>query len=427
VTDVPRALRRVLVVGASLAGVHAATTLRREGFSGDVTVLGAEPHLPYDRPPLTKQLLHDRGPGRVPLPGVDGLDVRWQLGDAAVVLDPASRTVHTARGDTLAYDGLVIATGALARPWRGPGESLHGVHTVRSLDDAIALRRRLDDNPAPRVVIVGGGFVGAETAAASLAAGCPVTVVEQQPQMLAAQVGPLTAALVGPVVGESLHDAGADVRLGVRVVGLQGSAGRLTGVRLDDGHVLPADLAVVGLGARPATDWLRHSGAVLRPQLLCDARCQVVGLGPDADVVAAGDVTAWPNPLYDNRIMTVEHWSNAREQAEAAIRTMLAGPGGGDAYAHVPSFWSDIGALRLRTVGLPALGENVTVVDGSPEQGAFLAVSEAAGRTVGAVSLGRPRHLPALRAMIVERVPFDPARLAPPARDDAAARRLGRP
>lgn len=416
-TGTDRGLRRIVVVGASLAGLQAATALRRHGFDGDLTVVGDEPHPPYDRPPLSKKVLLAGGgepPPEVSLPIDPDLGAEWRLGDGAVALDPRSRRVELAGGQALAYDGLLVTTGAKARGWTGPGAGLAGLHHLRSLDDALRLRADLDACDAgDRVVVAGGGFIGAEVAAAAAARGLRVVLLEQRAALLAAQAG----ALVGDTVAATLTALGSTVHTATAVAGFDGDrAGRVAAVRTADGRRFPATVVVLGLGVVPATGWLTGSGATLRPHLLCDRHCLVPGPALAGRVAAAGDVATWPDPVLDDRYLAVGHWSNAREQADVAASNLLAEPADRVPYTHVPTFWSDIGPVRIRSVGVPGAGDRVTVVDGSVDDGSYLAVHTRADRVVAGVSVNRPRRLPALRRLIGERTPYDPTTdsLAPP-------------
>ncbi|RKN38234.1 NAD(P)/FAD-dependent oxidoreductase [Micromonospora endolithica] len=400
-------LRRVVIAGASLAGLHAAHALRRHGFTGEITMVGDETHRPYDRPPLSKQVLlaPANGVPAVALPIEPSMDLRWRLGAAAVALDPRHRRIHTADGTAVDYDGLVIATGAHARRWNGPGSHLDGLHYLRTLDDALALRRRLAIAAADqqRVLIAGGGFIGAEIAHAAATLGCHVTLVEQQAQLLGQQLG----VPVGNSIASTLADAGVTVRTGTTLAAFDGdNHHRLIAARTTDGTTIPADLAVIGLGMLPATAWLRGSGAVLRPHLLCDRYSAVAGMDPDGRIVAAGDVTCWPNPVFDHRRTAVGHWSNAREQADNAAHNLLAAPADRLPYAHVPTFWSDIGPLKIRSVGMPDRADSVTIIDGSLPGRRFLAAYAHGDRLVGAVSVNRPRHLATMHRLIAAQAPI---------------------
>ncbi|UFN45172.1 NAD(P)/FAD-dependent oxidoreductase [Nocardioides okcheonensis] len=419
---------RAVIVGASLAGLRAAAALRANGFEGDLTVIGAEPHPPYDRPPLSKRLLrhqvatpfgHSTGPAAadgdpavdpaawgVALPVDPSLDIRWQLGSAAVGLDPRERMVHTVDGRQTPYDALIIATGARARRWGGPGASLAGLVRLRSLEDAVTLRHRLFDAAATggQVLVVGGGFIGVEVSVAARALGCAVTVIEQQSHLLSGQIG----ELAGQVIATKLHDLGIGVRLGRRLLGFGGDADdRLRVAHLDDGSTLDAHTAVIGLGVVPATEWLRGTDAVLRPALSCDQHCMVHGLPTETPIAAAGDVARWPSPVFDQQQIEVGHWSNAREQGEVAAHNLLVAPEQRRPYVQVPTFWSDIADLRLRSVGLPALGDDVTVVSGSIASGRVLLSYTRRGRQVGAISINQPAQLPAYHRMIAEHAQLD--------------------
>jgi 3-phenylpropionate/trans-cinnamate dioxygenase ferredoxin reductase subunit len=367
----------IVVVGASLAGVRAAETLRAEGFDGRLTIVGEEPHAPYDRPPLSKELLAGWStPTDVAL-GVDpSLDADWRLGCRALALDVERRVLATDRGD-VAFDGLVIATGVRPRTLPGlepvPGE----IFTLRTLDDALALREALTG--APRVLIVGAGFIGVEVATSARALGCAVTVVSLDSPVAVA------GAEVSRVCARLLENAGVRVHAGRRIAELSPGA-----VALDDGTRVAFDVAVVAVGATPNVEWLAGSGLTLDDGVVCDASCAAVGVDR---VVAAGDVARWPNPLFGGAPMRVEHWTNAVEQGAAAARTLLHGSGPHTAHGSVPGFWSDHCGTRLQSVGLPALGDRLELVDGTPDDGRFAAAAYAGDRLVGAVTYGIPRAL----------------------------------
>jgi 3-phenylpropionate/trans-cinnamate dioxygenase ferredoxin reductase subunit len=392
----------VVVVGASLAGLRAVEELRHRGFDGPITVVGAERHLPYDRPPLSKQLLAGEwGVDRIALTvttpgGLDGLDVDWRLGARAVGLDVGRRCVALEGGDELRYDGLVIATGAAPR--RLPGtDGLAGVHTLRTLDDALAIRADLDAGPR-RVVVIGAGFVGAEVAATCRGRGHEVTLLEALPVPLERALG----AEMGNVVAELHRDHGVDLRLGVGVAGFEGD-GRVERVRLADGSAVPADLVVVGIGVSPATDWLAGSGLALDDGVVCDATTWVA-----PGVVAAGDVARWPSRRL-GELVRVEHWDNAVAMGAHAARRLLAEPpfaagDGGEVepYDPVPWFWSDQYDRKVQLVGWSAGADEVAVVDGSTEERRFVALYRRGGRLVGALSMNRPRPLVTYRRLIEE-------------------------
>ncbi|QEU97799.1 FAD-dependent oxidoreductase [Streptomyces kanamyceticus] len=383
------------VVGASLAGLYAARELRAQGFDGRLTVVGAEPHQPYDRPPLSKDFLMGAG-DEGELGQLDQLALtdpeemaelraEWILGTRARALDVRGRTVVLDDGRTLASDGVVVATGARAR--RLPGPPLAGVHTLRGLDDALALRAELTRGPR-RVVVIGGGFIGAETASSCVALGHDVTVVEAAPLPLAAQLGPELA----PVCAGLHARGGARLLTGVGVAGLVGAgSGALSAVRaveLADGRSLPADVVVVGIGATPNTGWLAGSSLAVADGILCDDGCatalpQVVAVG---DVARVGGVRA-------------EHWTSATEQPRVAVRNLLAGRTV-EAARPLPYFWSDQYGSRIQFAGRRGDGDTVRILEGSPEalgEGGFLAVYERAGRTTAALAVDRARSFMKVR------------------------------
>ena len=391
---------RVVVVGASLAGLSALEALRSEGFEGELIAVGAEPTLPYDRPPLSKQVLQGHWePEKAALRDqsqYDALGVTWHLGRRATALDVAARTVTLDDGEPLAYDGLVIATGAAPRQLPG-GQELAGIHVLRTLEDCLAIRADLET--ASRLCVVGAGFIGAEVAASARVLGVDVTVLEALPAPLARAFPPeLGAACAG------LHtDQGVDLRLGVTVAGFEGD-GRVTGVRLGDGSVVEADVVVVGVGVVPETGWLESSGLRLDNGVVCDATCATSAPG----VVAAGDIARWPNNLF-GETMRVEHWSNAVEQGEAAAQRLLAGPGEAVDFAPVPYFWSDQYDTKIQFLGRCCPTDEVRVVDGSLEERRFVALFGRDGRLVGALAFSRPRLLMAYRKLLAAKTSFDDA------------------
>ncbi|NBE52984.1 NAD(P)/FAD-dependent oxidoreductase [Streptomyces boluensis] len=373
-------MRTVTVVGASLAGLSAARALRAEGFDGRLVVIGAEQHLPYDRPPLSKEFLTGKADeSQLALSDDEEraeLDAEWLLGVRATGLDARGRTVVLADGRTVASDGVVIATGARARPLPGPW--LRGVHTLRTLDDARELRDRLTEG-RHRIVVVGGGFIGAETASSCAALGHDVTVVEAATLPLMPQLGRDMAEFCA-----GLHQRGG-VRLvcGTGVAGLRddgtGDGGAVTGVALADGRVLPADLVVVGIGAVPETGWLSGSTLAVDDGVLCDDG----GVTALPQVVAVGDVARIGGVRH-------EHWTSATQQPVVAARNLLAGR----TVEHLggtPYFWSDQYGARIQFAGRRHGGETVRIAEGSPEEGSFLALYEDESGTTAALAVDRPR------------------------------------
>jgi NADPH-dependent 2,4-dienoyl-CoA reductase/sulfur reductase-like enzyme len=391
------ALRNIVVVGASLAGLRAVETLRREGYDDRLVVVGAEPHLPYDRPPLSKELLAGTWePEQLALrrQPYDELDIDWRLERRAVSLDMGAREVELHDGERVPYDGLVIATGATPRtlPNTPP---LPGVFTLRTLDDSLALAQLLDARP--RVVVIGAGFIGSEVAATCRSRrGLDVTVLEMLPQPLVRGVGPV----IGEVMGELHRDNGVDLRCGVTVAGIEGD-GRVERVRLGDGTTIDADVVVVGVGVVPETGWLEGSGLALDNGVVCDATCLAA-----PGVVAAGDIARWPNPLFGGELMRLEHWTNATEQGVAAARRLLAGDSGGEPYAPVPFVWSDQYDLKIQVVGHVRGDDEVAVAHGTLEERRFVALFGREGRLTGALGFGRPRQLMQYRRMLAEATPF---------------------
>ncbi|MFF4693330.1 NAD(P)/FAD-dependent oxidoreductase [Streptomyces sp. NPDC001307] len=381
-------MRSITVVGASLAGLSTVRALRAEGYDGEIVVVGEERHAPYDRPPLSKDFLKgDLDADALALGDADeyaDLDVQWLLGERAMALDPAARTVTLAGGRHVRTEGVVVATGAAPRTLPG-ADGLAGVHTLRTLDDAQALRAELL-NGLPRVVVIGAGFIGAEVASTAHRLGLHVTVVEALNVPLERQLGREMG-----LVCSSLHsDHGVGLLCGTGVAGLTGD-GRVTGVRLTDGRVLPADVVVVGVGVRPATDWLAGSGVHVDDGVVCDAGCATSVPG----VVAVGDVARCPNP-FTGRHARIEHWSNATEQARTAARTLLSGVSA-PAPVTAPYFWSDQYQVRIQLAGHVAPGAEPQVVDGDLDSRSFTAVYRREDTPVAVLSLNQPKQFNRLR------------------------------
>lgn len=396
-------MERIVVVGASLAGFRAAEALRAQGFDGALTLVGEEAHQPYDRPPLSKQVLTgDWDVDRIVLPSAapaeDGADpFDWRLGERAVGLDLGAREVELAGGERLGFDGLVIATGC--RPRTIGGEDLAGVHVLRTLDDALALRADLAREPS-RVAVIGAGFIGSEVAASCRARGLDVTVIEALPVPLERVLG----AEMGALVGDLHRDHEVDLRLGVGVDGFTSSnggadgAGRVTGVRLADGTTVDADVVVVGIGVIPNTEWLEGSGLTLDNGVVCDATTLAA-----PGVVAAGDVARWPNARFGGEVTRVEHWDNAIEMAQAAAARLLAASDDTALpYEPVPWFWSDLYDRKIQLAGRSGPDDEVQVVAGDVAERRFVALYGRGGRLVGALGWNRPRHIIQWRQRLAE-------------------------
>jgi NADPH-dependent 2,4-dienoyl-CoA reductase/sulfur reductase-like enzyme len=389
---------RILIVGASLAGLRAAERLRREGFEGELTILGAETHLPYDRPPLSKDLLAGESePDGIALRMSEDLEASWVLGERAIGLDLESRAVRTDAGRDLRFDGLLIATGSEPRrlPGLEPGTRA-GIVELRTMEHSLELRERLSQSP--HLLLVGCGFIGVEVASTARELGADVTIVSLDPPLA------LAGELASGVCSGMLGDHGVTMHIGRRVAEVLGDDG-FAGVVLDDGTRIEADVALVAVGAAPVTGWLEGSGLDLANGVLCDSSCTVIGA---EDVVAAGDVLRWPNPLFGGEPMRIEHWTHAVESGAAAALTLLQGSGPDTAYAPVPSFWSDHFGTRLQTVGMPGLADEAGVVDGSLEERCFAAECRREGRLVGAITYGMPKALLKYRIALSRGEPREP-------------------
>ena len=383
----------VAVVGASLAGLSAARALREQSYDGRIVIIGDEVHAPYDRPPLSKEFLagtaslDDIALGT---PDDDVLGLEWRLGTTAVGLDRLGRSVLLSDGSVVRADGVVLATGARAR--RLPGsEGLDGVHVLRSLDDAIALREDLA--AAERLVVIGAGFIGAEVASTARTLGLEVTVVDTQPVPLA---GPLGADM-GAVCGGLHADHGTRLLGGTGVAGLVGT-GRVEAVELTDGTRLPADVVVVGIGAVPNTEWLSDSGVALGNGVLTDAR----GATDVPGVVAVGDCAAsWSASA--ERHVRIEHWTAALEQPATAVATLLGA--GTPAPPPVPYFWSDQYGARIQFAGSRRDGDVARVVEGSCAERSFLVAYERDGHPVAVLGMNQPRLFTRWRRQLRSAVP----------------------
>jgi 3-phenylpropionate/trans-cinnamate dioxygenase ferredoxin reductase component len=397
VSEQTQSRRRVVVVGAGMAGVQTAVALREQGFTGGVTVIGAEPHQPYDRPPLSKAVLLGKAEGSAFEVDFEGLDVDLRLGREVLGVRPADHELDTAEGP-VPYDVLVLATGA--EPIRLPGaEGVPGVHLLRTLDDAERLRpvlaRRHD------IVVVGAGWIGAEFATAAREAGCAVTVVEAADRPLA---GALPAEVTAPMTSW-YADAGAVLRTHARVARVEPGA-----VLLDDGSRLPADAVVVGIGARPATAWLAGSGIALGPHgdVVADDRLRTSA----PDVYAVGDCASFPSGRYGERLL-VHHWDNALQGPRTVAANIL-----GEAtavYDPVPYFWSEQFGRFVQYVGHHTFADT-TLWRGEPTGAAWTVCWLRENRLVALLAVGRPRDLAQGRRLIEAGTPMDPALLTDPAK-----------
>lgn len=387
---------RCVIVGASMAGLRAAEAVRKAGFGGELVVIGEERHMPYNRPPLSKEALFDAtDPAgltfRVPRAAQD---VTWRLAECVTSADLAARTVTLADGQSLEWSGLVIATGLSPRRLPLPGPTT-GRHVIRTLDDIAALRAELV--PRARLVIIGAGFIGCEVAATARMAGLEVDVVA--PESVPVD-RPLRTEL-----GKALqrrHEAhGVRFHLGVVPVEYQGTT-RVTGVRLSDDTELPADLVLEAVGCAPNTAWLDGNDLDLRDGVLCDNRLRVADR---ADVVACGDIARFPNPLFDDVPRRVEHWTMAIDTAKRAGSTLglhLAGQAPDPApFAPIPSFWSNQYEMRLQSFGAVNLGaDDIRVLEGDLDADEFAVGYHRDDKLVGVVLIGLTNRYQHYRGII---------------------------
>jgi NADPH-dependent 2,4-dienoyl-CoA reductase/sulfur reductase-like enzyme len=346
--------QRVVIVGASAAGIATATALRRRGHTGPLTILGEEPETPYDRPPLSKQLLSgDWSAERLDLLSRDklaGLHADLRLGTSAVTLDPGARTVLDSSGVRHEFDAVVIATGVSPRMLACVAEPRAGVHVLRTLRDALGLSAAL--TAGCRLVVIGGGFVGLEVAATARSRGTEVTVVEAAERPLAARLGPTASSRL-----MRLHrDRGVDVRTGTTVAEISGD--RAEAVVLTDGTIVPADAVLIAIGAAPGTGWLADSGLDLADGVTCDEYCRAA-----PSVWAAGDVARWFHRGV-GAYLRLEHRTNATEQGQAVAADIL---GEGRPFVPVPFFWTDHYDARLQVAGI--VPEDASAERAAPEPG----------------------------------------------------------
>ncbi len=393
----PTSLEHIVVAGASLAGLRAVEALRHDGYRGRLTLIGAEAHEPYDRPPLSKDFLSgaaDRGSLALRKQSYDDLDVTMRLGAPAHSLDVDGRTVGVG-DDTLSFDGMVIATGAHPRPLPDQPD-LAGVHTLRTVEDSVAISERLD--VGARMCVIGAGFIGAEVAATARGRGRDVTVLEALPQPMVRGVGPVIGAVLA-----SLHrDHGVDLRLGVGVDSITGGA-HVERVHLADGTAVECDAVLVAIGAVPTTGWLEGSGLTLDNGVVCDA-----ALRGAPGIVAAGDLCRWPNAAFDDEVMRIEHWTNATEQGTHAARSLLAGDAA-EPFVTVPFVWSDQYDVKIQCAGRFGADDRMEFVHGNPDDYKFTAIFERNGRISGVLGFNMARRVMQYRRMIAERSSFDDA------------------
>ena len=383
--------KRVVIVGGGLAAARTAEQLRRSGFDGSITIVGDEVHLPYDRPPLSKQVLRSEMDDTAlkPREFYKENDIALLLGTAVRSLDTANQTVTLQDGTQLEYDDVVIATGLVPR--RIPlFPDVPGIHVLRSFDESMALREQA--GAARRAVVIGAGFIGCEVTASLRGLGVDVVLVEPQPEPLASVLGEQIGALVA-----RLHRAeGVDLRTGVGVEAITG-ANRVEKVVLTDGSELEADLVVVGIGSRPATDWLEGSGVKVDNGVVCDN----VGRTSAPHVWALGDVASWRDATGHQA--RVEHWSNVAEQARVLVPSLLGQELPANAVV-VPYFWSDQYDVKIQCLGEPEAGDIVHLV--SDDGRKFLAYYERDGVVAGVVGGGMPGAVMKTRTKIAAGAPI---------------------
>jgi NADPH-dependent 2,4-dienoyl-CoA reductase/sulfur reductase-like enzyme len=389
-------MRRVAVVGASLAGLELAKAARRGGYDGELVVFGAEPDMPYDRPPLSKELLTGAfSPTDAVLDAAEAVDVEWRLGQAVTRLDAGARTLAVGDGPAEAFDAVVIATGVSAiRPRALAADELDGVHVVRTMADSVRLVHDLDDGPQ-HVVVVGGGFIGSEVASSCRARGVSVTLVEGAELPMALAVGPEVATGMTRIMREH----GVDVRTGVQVSGLTGH-GRVEAVVLGDGTTIAADVVVLAVGTRPNTSWLEGSGLTLDDGVVCDE----TGMAAPG-VYATGDVARLPNSRYDE-LRRIEHWDNAIRHAHHVAESLFGTPA---AYRPVPWFWSDQFGRKLQVLGSARTYDEFRFVKGTPDDNSFFGLYRRGRRLVAAASLSSSKAMLTVRPLLDRDASWDEA------------------
>lgn len=401
----------VLIIGASLAGLSAAETLRSSGYNDEIVVVDGWDSLPSDRPPLSKQVLAGEWPPEKAAQRAAAhlheweLDLRLGLAATSIQVDPDSQRpgrVALSDGTVIEPDGLIIATGS--RPRHVTDQHIDGVHLLRNLEDSLTLRDDLEATDGP-VVVIGAGFIGAEVAATCRSLGRDVTLIEAAPSPLM-RVFPQA---IGDFVADLHRANGADVRLGVGVAELEcDSSGRITGVRMSDGSLVEAAVVVVGIGVIPNVEWLADSPLRLDNGIHCDDTCLAA-----PGVVAAGDVASWYNPRY-RRQMRVEQWEHAIQQGEYAAKRILVEMGFGDtdmqalgAFDPVPWFWSDQYGKKIQMAGFPDAGDEMVLVEGSFAEGRFAVLFRRGDECSAVLGVNRPRHVMQARMKLEASLDWD--------------------
>lgn len=389
-------LNKVVVVGASVAGLLAVETLRRDGFQGEITLASAEPYPPYDRPPLSKQILTEEIREQQLLyrhiSWFDRQRVDLRLGSPASGLDTDSMRVRLGE-QWLPYDGLVIATGARPRQLDSD-RALPGIYTLRTIDDALAIKEQL--LPGVRLVIIGAGFIGSEVASSAAAIGAQVTVLERAETAMSRALG----ARLGRALGRLHEEFGVNLVCNARVIGFGGDD-RVETVQLAGGWELPADLVVVGIGVLPNTEWLVDSGLKVKDGLMCD---EMLNAGPET-VFAAGDIVAWPNEWWGG-VMRGEQWLIAAEQGAHAARNLLAGRAHARPFSTIPYFWTDQYGCRVQVAGRTDIGELIPLI-GDELQRPFVCAFRYGKRITGVFAINAPNAFAMLRNALQQHREFD--------------------
>ena len=408
---------RIVIVGASLAGLRAAEALRDEGFNGSLTIIGDEKHEPYDRPPLSKQVL--KGWVRADhtlLPRTRKVDAEWRLGVAATGLDRKAKHVRLANGDQIPFDRLLIATGVRSRPWFNQKEAaLEGLFTLRTSDDAGRLQAALAAKPG-RVLIIGAGFIGSEMASVCRELGLAVTVAERAEAPLVGALG----GVIGDIAAEMQRDHGVDLRTGVSVEALEGDAkGHVRRARLSDGTTLDVDVVMASLGSIRNTEWLEGAGLASGFWgVACDAGCRafdIHGIVTDS-IFVAGDIARAPHVLYDYQFLVLEHWDNAVFGGKVAAHNMVSLEPDRRPHLPLPAFWSGQFGVNIKGVGVGPFGDEIVITQGSVKDRRFAAAYGRKGRIVAAVTFNHGKWLEYYGAMIERSAPFPPP---PPGYDQA--------
>lgn len=400
----------VVVVGASLAGLRACETLREEGFTGRLVLVGAEGHMPYDRPPLSKEVLVGKWDADKILlrkGDLSDLDLDFRRATRATALDSAQRIVTLDSGEKLAFDGLVIATGAKVRRLE-MADGFEGVHYLRTLDDVMGLRADLDAallRGAPRVAVIGAGFIGCEVASSCRQRGFDVSIVEP----LAAPMVRALGRHLGGLAALLHRENGVDLRCATSVVAIEGD-GRVRSLRLSDGRTLAVDVLVVGVGVTAETTWLEGSGLELEDGVVCDEYCSAA-----PGIVAAGDVARWKSLRRSGFRVRIEHWTHASAQGRAAALRLLRGEGGVEPYDPTPYVWTDQFGVKIQMVGHPSPDDEVHLVDGCFEEFRFVSLFARGGKLTGVVGMRRPRLVMEYQAMLEEGATIEHALASKPA------------